>query len=395
MSWSRATLALSVAVTLAACLPAPTPGPSAAPTVAGPSLGATESPGPSPTGTPVAVVPPDLPILALRRTSFGGSIAVLVTGGRGPGELLGPVFTATWGLDGERIHLVTRDSACVPAIQTVATSREGERILGEVRSGFKPVDRAFAWSPDDSRVAFQRYSHGDPGECGSQGGVYAPEELLTDLILMRDDGSDRRVLLARALVSQAVAWSPDGTAIAVLENVPPLNENHQRLIVLSPGDGHVRTVLAERDAATIAVPMWSPDGRRIAFQFYTDDWHLGLVGADGTGFRDLGRIGSNGSNAPLWSPDGRSIALELELDLGGTIVLYPADGGAPQPLALNDVETFNGAASWSPDSRWLLYGRETAPGAGGDGGLVMVTIDGTQRIELPDTEELSPIGWPT
>ena len=53
-------------------------------------------------------------------------------------------------------------------------------------------------------------------------------------------------------------------------------------------------------------PVWSPDGRRIAFE---SDWQLNVMNADGSGQRRLTR--NAGRNfAPAWSPDGQKIAFE-------------------------------------------------------------------------------------
>ena len=53
-------------------------------------------------------------------------------------------------------------------------------------------------------------------------------------------------------------------------------------------------------------PVWSPDGRRIAF---VSNWQVWVMNADGSGERRLTRNGAR-NFAPAWSPDGQRIAFE-------------------------------------------------------------------------------------
>ena len=60
----------------------------------------------------------------------------------------------------------------------------------------------------------------------------------------------------------------------------------------------------------VQTPVWSPDGRRIAFLSRRDgSKELYVVSADGSGQRRLTRD-ARYSATPAWSPDGRKIAFE-------------------------------------------------------------------------------------
>lgn len=130
-----------------------------------------------------------------------------------------------------------------------------------------------------------------------------------------------------------IAPSPDGARVAftVLGG----------LYVMELPEGAPRRVM-ELDGV-VAMPAWSPDGRRIAFTSWSDaeGGHLQTVQADG---RDIRRISTTPAfyTEPVWSPDGARIvavrgprrAYEEALTQGvprgrEDLVWFPAQGGAP------------------------------------------------------------------
>jgi TolB protein len=139
---------------------------------------------------------------------------------------------------------------------------------------------------------------------------------------------------------QSPVWSPDGRRIAFVSR-----RDGKALYVMNADGSGLRIVARVRQLAT---PAWSPDGRRIAFQGGRDD-HSGavyVVNADGSGQRTLARRG----NAPAWSPDGRRIAFEstsklyvVNADGTGSRTLTRLPSGQPRSLA------------WSPDGRKLAF----------------------------------------
>jgi Tol biopolymer transport system component len=120
-------------------------------------------------------------------------------------------------------------------------------------------------SPDGTQIAYMQIAHG-----GGQ----------AELWVMNADGSGRRLISdSRKLWDFGpMAWSPDGTRLAVAF----YSQQHRFLISVIHVDGSGFTRLAAG-----ASPSWSPDGSRIAYT-RPGDGQLMTVNADGSNVRDLG-----------------------------------------------------------------------------------------------------------
>ena len=90
-------------------------------------------------------------------------------------------------------------------------------------------------------------------------------------------------------------------------------------------------------------PVWSPDGRKIAFTSKRDGtWDVHLMNADGSRLRNLTRNPAHDA-APAWSPDGRKIAFGR----AGEIYVMNADGSGQRNLTRTPkADEFSFA--WSP-----------------------------------------------
>jgi Tol biopolymer transport system component len=161
---------------------------------------------------------------------------------------------------------------------------------------------------------------------------------------------------------QTPVWSPDGRRIAYLGRHDGTKELY---VVNADGSGQRRLA---RDATFFATPAWSPDGRTLAFEAERDGT-IGVysVNADGSGRRRLARNGS----APAWSPDGRTLAFFS----GAKIYLMDADGSEHRPLTNLLKCCRKSSLAWSPDGRklaFLIY-RDCAQSCG----LYVVRNDGS------------------
>ena len=196
-------------------------------------------------------------------------------------------------------------------------------------------------------VAFSALSHAAPRKIAY--------ERHDDIFVAAADGTHQKKIASGALPG----ISPDGTRVAFNTSedskTRPGPERH--IAVADPADGKV-TVLKDIPSDNCFGPVWSPDGSKLAFSIMAEkEWHLGLVNADGSGFRFVKNAGlkSEAFGAPEWAHDGKSIFCH-DLD---NIYQIDLNGNVLQKWALSKILTdasMNGAdrLSISPDGKVLL-----------------------------------------
>jgi Tol biopolymer transport system component len=159
-----------------------------------------------------------------------------------------------------------------------------------VRRLTRKHDRSPSWAPGGRRLAFDRRRCGDE-QCESLG-----------IHTIGTRGKNRRLVVDNGVDP---AWSARGEIAFVAEPQPWRFYDNQGPIQVTDSHGTgVRTLVDEGSA-----PDWSPRGDRLTFVRSRGEYSgLFVVKADGTGLRRL-RLTERGSfGSPVWSPDGRRIA---------------------------------------------------------------------------------------
>jgi len=177
------------------------------------------------------------------------------------------------------------------------------------------------------------------------------------------------------------AWpqiSPDGTRLA-FNTEGPGNDTRRSVAVADVATGKV-TRFQNVPSDNCYGPIWSPDGRQIAFYIYEgNEWHIGLLDADGAHFRYLWKSDKPGHTlwSAAWAPDGKSLFCE-DLD---TLYRLALDG---KVLARWNVAKIFPRGGLSSGSR-------LAPSP--DGKSLLVDVDMDENVDRADWDGPPPSIW--
>ena len=194
-------------------------------------------------------------------------------------------------------------------------------------------------------------------------------------------------------------WAGDRSSTLLADGRRISWNDDQNLVVYSP-DGSSPRVLTEQSSRGAADHSagWraSPDGRRLAYSWYTKKgrYDLRVIALDGTGVPtprvlhdhpDLNVI-----NPRDWSPDGRFIAVAIERrDRTSALGLIDSSDGR---VRLLETSAWNGSdAYFSPDGRTIAF---DAPAAGRQQDVRLIWLDtGRETVIAEHDANDSVSGW--
>jgi Tol biopolymer transport system component len=180
-----------------------------------------------------------------------------------------------------------------------------------------------------------------------------------EIYSMRPNGSGVRRLTNNRLDDSAPVWSPNGKQIAFRSE----RSGNPEIYVMDANGRHVRRLT--HSALPDTKPSWSADGKRIVFQHFVEggsafvpiESDIAIVTLKGKGVRRLTRTNSDDLN-PVWSPDGREIAFRSDRDGNWELYTIRPDGSGIRRLTNNPA--VDATPSWSPNGLQLAFTSDRA-----------------------------------
>ncbi len=233
-------------------------------------------------------------------------------------------------------------------------------MVGTNSSALTNTAKTLSWSPDSKTLAYVSATPG-PETADATGDpilitrfLYKPtlSEGNTRFndnrrlhIFLLDVASGRARQLTDGIHDEhSIDWSPSPMSDEILfvSNREPDADQffNNDIFSIRAGTGAIRRITTTESAEYW--PIWSPDGRRIAFQgtkrgltdleTQMEDTHVWTMDADGTNRREIGGAIDNRQGPPQWSADGR--ALFFTVQERGLVRLYrvAADTAAAQAV---------------------------------------------------------------
>jgi Tol biopolymer transport system component len=201
-----------------------------------------------------------------------------------------------------------------------------------------------------------------------------------DIFTMNPDGSGVTQLTNNSGIEDRLAsWSADGLRIAYSST----QDGGDFDIWVMNADGSGKTQLTFNSAVD-ELPVWSPDGAKIAFGGTQDgDYEVYTMNADGAGQTQL-TFNSILDFGPAWSPDGATIAFQSGVNQSSGLEIWKmnADGSGMTQLTSNSFQ--DTSVSWAPDGSKMLFRRDLGFGSGW-GEVFSMNADGTGQTNITNT----------
>ena len=277
-------------------------------------------------------------------------------------------ITPQWSSDGSLI-LYDRLSASLSAPVIASFDAVGANVRWF--DDMWPYTQSTLWgrywnlSPDGSRIVFTTYGHSKRFAWGMLD--LTQEDL--EIAISSLDGSGRKRLTKNRTADYLPVWSPDGKRIAFLSRGSERDEDLS-LHTMSEDGEDVRRLTRALNLSDAAPPAWSSDGQKLAFLAGDGGLeNIYVVDSDGRNMVNRGRAVSH----PAWEPNGgrvafakferNSVRLHVVDDFGSNalVTLRRRKGADFDPGFSMDRFWDPGACwvhtlSWSPDGSEIMYG---------------------------------------
>jgi len=326
-----------------------------------------------------------------------------------------PVFTAEPQIAGAEVtsrNMITfsssspDDAICTVNVDTHSTDCITQPYLEPNASDTEPI-----WSPDGTRIAFQRQYWGDVYDCA----FFSVRFDGSDLVRLSGDkrcgggwearwspdgqrvsftagpiggvdggiyigsvnGADPVLLPSTQYCQGIAAWSPDGASIAAKCYLP--GDTSLGIFLVSPDGSNVRRVWDLPADTVVHDIRWSPQGDRLLLNM----WHwqagfqeLSVLTLDTAEITLLTSTPSLNPMEAAWSPTGNRVAFHQNSDTSEPTDVFTlsADGTGLRNISSDPAYALN--PTWSPDNcRIGFFSGRSSPGVG----FYVMNADGSNQ----------------
>lgn len=230
------------------------------------------------------------------------------------------------------------------------------------------VGERLSWSPDGRRLAFISSTPGPEVDANGDPMIitrYSYKPTASEGLTRFNDNRRLHIFVADVAtrhVSQltsgnyyehSIEWSPSGAEIMFVSNhgADPDRVFNYDVFAINVMSGAQRQIT--KTASPEYQPVWSPDGRRIAYlgtkrsltssETTMEDTHVWVMNADGSNRREVGISVDNRQRAPRWSRDGTSLYTVVQVHGDSKLYRIPVDGGSPRVVVGDEGQI----GSWS------------------------------------------------
>lgn len=304
---------------------------------------------PSPDGTRAAFVVSEA-VIEGEKSEWLSQVHVATADGSRAVQLTRGEKSATqprWSPDGHWIAFLSARGGERPQLFRIPVDGGEAEQLTSGKSGITIYD----WSPDGKSIAFVMPDPKTEEEEKAAKEKRDPRVVDEDVklarlhvILLEKDSEGKRTpkkLTEGAMHVTGLDWSPDSSAIAFSHQRTPKVFDQNDISIVSLQGGEPKPLVAT--AAQEADPLFSPDGRSIAYAT-TDDpptwgfttW-LRVIAREGGTPRPLANTFDEQPNLLGWAADGRGLYVQESHGTINRISFLPIDGGQPSIVTPDTV----------------------------------------------------------